>query len=95
MLRAIGSVISVLLLHTAIFRILSVLMLSDKYILQNAFSTTVGLRKLLPSMKTPSDITERRGATTVAPAELSVTIVLLALIVMWIVYSVLGWWTWA
>jgi hypothetical protein len=54
-----------------------------------------GLRKLLPSIKTPSDITERRGATTVAPAELSVTIVLLALIVMWIVYSVLGWWTWA
>jgi hypothetical protein len=79
---------------TAIFRILSISRLNYEYVLRNAFPTAGQACKAfsLP-VKSPPDITERREVIPVAPVEFSVTAVLLALIILWIVYSVMGWWT--
>jgi hypothetical protein len=70
-------------------------MLNDKFVLQKAFPAPSGLGNLLSlPVKSPPDITERREGIPVAPLGINVTAVLLALIVLLIVYSVMGWWAW-
>jgi len=85
----------VFVLQTAILGSLSVSMLGDKFVLQNAFPTTVRLCKLLAHRQISTGYDGKRGEIPVAPVEFNVTAVLLALIVLWLVYSVMGWWTWA